>query len=125
MGLPESILQQNAVQEFQDDHSVTEQDEVLSKRLKEESIRFRKSETNPNKNNSEKQDDDIFVIAQEEPVQCNLCSFKLIKSEALEVHKNITHGPKCLHCNFRFKDTEKLKKHITISHTDKTPSLKD
>ena len=121
----ESILQHNAVQEFQDDHSVTEQDEVLSKRLKEESIRFRKSETNPNKNNSEKQDDDIFVIAQEEPVQCNLCSFKLINSEALKVHKNITHGPKCLHCNFRFKDTEKLKKHITISHTDKTPSLKD
>ena len=84
-----------------------------------------KSETNPNKNNSEKQDDDIFVIAQEEPVQCNLCSFKLINSEALKVHKNITHGPKCPHCNFRFKDNEKLKKHITISHNDTTPSLKD
>ena len=64
-------------------------------------------------------------MAQEEPFKCNLCSFKCMNIESLDVHKKTTHGSKCPHCKFRFKDNEKLKKHITLSHNHITPALKD
>ena len=114
----EVLEQTNAVQQSHDFLPVTEKYEILPISLKPESKRPAKSETHPNENNIEEQEDNVSVMAHEEPVKCNLCSSECINIDALEVHKNTTHGPKCHHCNFRFKDNEKLKKHITVGHKD-------
>ena len=41
-----------------------------------------------NENIIEEPDNDVFVMAQKESCKCNLCSFKCVNIEALEVHKN-------------------------------------
>ena len=118
LGNNEVLKQTNAVHNSQDFLPVAEKDEILLNFLKPESKRPSKSETHPNENNVEEKGNDDFVRAQEEPMKCNLCSSKCMNIEALEVHKNTAHGPKCHHCYFRFKDNEKLTKHISVGHSD-------
>ena len=83
-----------------------------------------RKEKNHQEYNIEDPDNDVFVMAQEEPFKWYLCSFKCMNIEALEWHKKITNGYMCPHCKFRFKDNEKLKNQITLSHNHmKTASM--
>ena len=68
----------NPLQQSVDFPTVAEKDEILAKMLKPEVKRTTKSETHFNKDNIREQDGDVFVMAQKELIECNLCSLKNI-----------------------------------------------
>ena len=57
------------------------------------------------------------------PLQCQLCSFFAVSSEALAIHMNVNHAPvySCNYCNYKTKHQNDIKVHLECHCSQRPP----